>query len=285
MPAHASAVYRGRFAPTPSGPLHLGSLTTAVASWLDARQHGGHWLLRIDDLDPPREVPGAADTIRQQLEQCGLHWDGPVIYQSQRQMHYTDAVEQLLRQGDAFRCALSRKDLAAYPGGHPGPSVAVTDNEDTAVRLAVPDEERQLVDACAGAWPYNLQRLGGAFVIRRRDGLFAYQLACAVDDAAFAITHVLRGDDLLPSTPQQCYVLERLGLQQPRYAHIPVIRDAAGEKLSKSAGSARIDASDPAREMARALAGLALPHDPQAPAEEQLARALSAWQSPFGPAA
>jgi glutamyl-Q tRNA(Asp) synthetase len=281
MAAQPSLSYCGRFAPTPSGSLHLGSLVTAVASWLDARQHNGQWLLRIDDLDPPREAPGAADAIRKQLELCGLLWDGPVIYQSERQTAYAQAVEQLLESGDAFYCALSRKELAAFADGHPGPSVAVTGGEDVAVRLAVPDQGRLFMDACRGAWPYNLQALGGAFVIRRRDGLYAYQLACAVDDAALGISHVLRGDDLLPSTPQQCHVLDCLGLEPPRYGHIPVIRDDKGEKLSKSAGSARIDPANPATELARALAALALPHNARAPVSEQLEHAASAWQSPF----
>lgn len=273
--------YIGRFAPTPSGPLHLGSLVTAAASWLDARRHGGRWLLRVDDIDPPREVPGAADTILAQLDTFGLHWDGDVVYQSQRHEAYQAAVDQLLASGAAFYCALSRKDLAQWPTGHPGPALAVSPRDDAAIRLTLPAAPVVFEDACAGRQHVDLAREGGAFVIRRRDGLYAYQLACAVDDAALHISHVLRGDDLLDSSARQIAVLAALGKPSPRYGHWPVIRDADGHKLSKSAGSAALDSEQPDAELHRALDCLGLSTDARAPVDEQLAQALAQWQTPF----
>lgn len=236
--------YRGRFAPTPSGPLHFGSLVAALASWLEARHAGGEWLVRVDDLDPPREVPGAADTILRQLETFGLHWDGPVRYQSQRHFAYQEAVDTLLDSGHAFHCRLTRKQLADLDHNHPGISAAVPAAADTAIRLQVPDRELRYLDAIQGRISNNLHQDGGAFVIRRRDGLFGYQLACALDDADDGITHVLRGADLLDSTLRQRWLLECLGRPAPDYAHLPVVTDGRDLKLSKSAGS---EALDPAR--------------------------------------
>ncbi len=236
--------YRGRFAPTPSGPLPFGSLVAALASWLEARHAGGEWLVRVDDLDPPREVPGAADTILRQLETFGLHWDGPVRYQSQRHFAYQEAVDTLLDSGHAFHCRLTRKQLADLDHNHPGISAAVPAAADTAIRLQVPDRELRYLDAIQGRISNNLHQDGGAFVIRRRDGLFGYQLACALDDADDGITHVLRGADLLDSTLRQRWLLECLGRPAPDYAHLPVITDGRDLKLSKSAGS---EALDPAR--------------------------------------
>ncbi|MDX1803998.1 MAG: tRNA glutamyl-Q(34) synthetase GluQRS [Alcanivorax sp.] len=236
--------YRGRFAPTPSGPLHFGSLVAALASWLEARAAGGEWLVRVDDLDPPREVPGAADTILAQLEQFGLAWDGAVRYQSQRHDAYQAAVEKLLEQQQAFHCTLTRKQLAARDHNHPGISAAVNARDNASVRLAVPDRELCYDDGIQGRVCNNLHRDGGAFVIRRRDGLFGYQLSCALDDADDGITHVLRGADLIDSTLRQRWLLECLGRPAPQYAHLPVVTDGRDTKLSKSAGS---DALDPQR--------------------------------------
>ena len=170
--------YRGRFAPTPSGPLHFGSLVTALAGWLDARYHGGQWLLRIDDLDPPRQQPGAVDTILRQLDAFQLHWDGEPVYQSRRSDRYQRAVDTLLAGGKAFYCTLSRKQLKALDHIHPGPAVAQPPGPDRAVRLAVPDTPLWLDDRLQGRVHADLALEGGAFVIRRRDGLFGYQLAC-----------------------------------------------------------------------------------------------------------
>ena len=236
--------YRGRFAPTPSGPLHFGSLVAALASWLDARANGGEWLVRIDDLDPPREVPGAADAILLQLEQFGLVWDGSVRYQSQHHEAYQGAVEQLLADHHAFYCTLTRKQLTALNHNHPGISAAAPGSDDASVRLAVPDSELCFDDGIQGRVCNNLHQDGGAFVIRRRDGLFGYQLACALDDANDVITHVLRGADLIDSTLRQRWLLECLGRPAPLYAHLPVVTDGRDTKLSKSGGS---EALAPAR--------------------------------------
>ena len=236
--------YRGRFAPTPSGPLHFGSLVAALASWLDARAADGEWLVRVDDLDPPREVAGAADAILFQLERFGLEWDGAVRYQSRRHATYQDAVDQLLSQGHAFYCTLTRKQLATLGHNHPGISAAVDASTDASVRLAVPRRELCYEDDIQGTVCNNLHEDGGAFVIRRRDGLLGYQLACALDDADDDITHVLRGADLIDSTLRQRWLLECLGRPAPHYAHLPVITDGRDTKLSKSGGS---EALDPAR--------------------------------------
>ena len=272
--------YCGRFAPTPSGPLHLGSLVTAVGSWLDARHHGGRWELRIDDIDPPREQAGAADQIQRQLEAFGLHWDGRTLFQSRHEGRYAGAVSRLIDSGQAFHCRLSRSDLAALDYQHPGVRVAVVAGNDTAIRLTVDEGEVCFEDALCGRQCQNLEQAGGAFVIRRRDGLYAYQLACAVDDSDGHITHVLRGDDLLDSTFRQLHVMHCLGLTPPRYGHLPVLRDDAGDKLSKSAGSAALDQSNPGRDLQRALAHLGIPV-PETSPEEQLALARQHWRSPF----
>jgi len=271
--------YRGRFAPTPSGPLHLGSLLTAVASYLEARAQQGTWRVRVDDIDPPREVAGAADTILRQLEQHGLHWDGSVRYQSTRHAAYAAAVDALLRGGHAFYCTLSRRELAERGGVHPGPSVAVTGAQDSAVRLAVPATPVTFTDRLQGAQSFTLHDSEGAFVIRRRDGLYAYQLACALDDADDGITDVLRGIDLIDSTPRQLHVLDCLGRTRPRYGHLPVLVDDTGQKLSKSAGAAALSADAPAN-MARVLRWLSLPPPAEiagAPCPIQLAWALPHW--------
>jgi glutamyl-Q tRNA(Asp) synthetase len=250
--------YRGRFAPTPSGPLHLGSLVMALASWLDARRQQGEWLLRIDDIDPPREQPGAADRILQQLDAFALHWDGPVYYQSRRHQAYEAAVQQLLATGDAFYCQLSRRELDAMGNLHPGRSVAVQWPADAAVRLAVPTEAVCFDDRFQGRQCLDLNRHEGAFVIRRRDGLYAYQLACALDDADLAITDVVRGVDLLDSTPRQIHVLDCLGRAAPRYGHLPVVLGADGHKLSKSSGAAAIEGGQAAQTVKLALSLLGI---------------------------
>lgn len=247
-------MYCGRFAPTPSGPLHFGSLVTALASWLDARYHGGEWWLRVDDLDPPRQQAGAVDVILRQLEAFGLEWDGQPLFQSQRTEAYQAAVERLLASRQAFYCTLSRKQLAAFGQVHPGRSMAQPAGPDRAVRLDVPRGNRCLQDRLQGRVCTDLYETGGAFVIRRRDGLFSYQLACALDDAEQGITEVVRGSDLLASTLRQLWVLECLGASAPRYTHLPVVIDPAGDgKMSKSAGAAAIDADHPGPTLHAAL--------------------------------
>ncbi len=258
-------LYRGRFAPTPSGPLHFGSLVAALASWLEARHADGEWLVRVDDLDPPREVPGAADNILRQLDAFGLHWDGPVRYQSQRRPAYQNAVEQLLDSGHAFHCRLTRKQLATLNHNHPGISAAVSAADDTAIRLQVPDRALTYQDGIQGTISNNLHHDGGAFVIRRRDGLFGCQLACALDDADDGITHVLRGADLLDSTLRQRWLLECLGRPAPDYAHLPVVTDGRNLKLSKSRGSDALAADRASQLLSAALRcmGLQPPSDLQ----------------------
>jgi len=271
----AFMTYRGRFAPTPSGPLHFGSLVAALASWLEARHAGGEWLIRVDDLDPPREVPGAADTILRQLETFGLHWDGPVRYQSQRHFAYQEAVDALLDRGHAFHCRLTRKQLAALNHNHPGISASVPAAEDTAIRLQVPDRELDYPDGIQGRISNNLHQDGGAFVIRRRDGLFGYQLACALDDADDGITHVLRGADLLDSTLRQRWLLECLGRPAPEYAHLPVVSDGRNLKLSKSTGSEALDPTRASQLLTAALHCLGL--QPPSDLQDERPAVLLAW--------
>lgn len=248
--------YRGRFAPTPSGPLHFGSLFVALASWLDARHHQGEWWLRIDDIDPPRQQAGAADIICRQLEAAGLEWDKKIL-QSQRSSHYLAAIEQLLDEGHAFHCRLSRKQLAAIPQGHPGKSAAVAATRNSAVRLAVDDQELQLNDLYQPSYLINLQTIGGAFVIHRRDRYFAYHLACAVDDAQLGMTHIIRGADLLATTAQQQLVMQRLGYPTPLYGHLPLIMDGK-DKLAKASGAASISDMPAPLLLCKALAALGM---------------------------
>lgn len=269
--------YRGRFAPTPSGPLHFGSLVAALVSWLDARAVDGEWLLRIDDLDPPREVPGATDRIRRQLDAFGLHHDGPVRYQHARHEAYADAVAQLLRQGSAFYCRLSRAELAALGNRHPGRTAAADSPGDAAVRLEVPTTPVCFDDLWQGRYCLDLQADGGAFVIRRRDGLFAYQLACALDDADDGITHVVRGLDLIESTPRQLCVLRALGRKAPAYAHFPLATDPQGHKLAKSTGAMPLDETRAESLLQHALRWLGAPA-PRLPVSEQLVQATDWWQ-------
>jgi glutamyl-Q tRNA(Asp) synthetase len=274
-------MYRGRFAPTPSGPLHFGSLVTALASWLDARYHGGEWWLRVDDLDPPRQQAGAVDTILRQLEAFGLEWDGQPLFQSRRTDAYQAAMEQLVATGQAFHCTLSRKQLAALDHIHPGRALAAPPGPDRAVRLVVPAGERCVNDRLQGRICADLHQRGGAFVIRRRDGLFAYQLACALDDADQGITDVVRGSDLLASTLRQLWVLECLRAGAPRYAHLPVVTDASGSKMSKSAGAAALDLHRPSSTLHAALGCVGLQPEPAlrtATVARQLAWARQHWR-------
>jgi glutamyl-Q tRNA(Asp) synthetase len=224
--------YRGRFAPSPTGDLHFGSLVAAVASYLDARRAGGEWLVRIEDVDAPRTVPGAADRILRCLAAYGMHWDGAVLYQSQRDAVYAAALAQL---GDAvYGCGCTRRELGNrdfYPGtcrnGLPPGGTA------RSYRLRVPDRPIAWQDRRLGDQGENLTHSVGDFVLRRADRLWAYQLAVVVDDGAQGITDVVRGEDLLTSTARQIYLQESLGLPRPRYLHAPLVLDASGQKLSK----------------------------------------------------
>lgn len=233
--------YVGRFAPSPTGPLHFGSLVAAVASYCDAKANKGVWLLRMEDLDKPREMQGAADNILRTLDAFGFAWDGEIIYQSTRDAYYETAFA-LLKQ-HSYPCICTRKEIADSSNlqGIDGliypktcfTTPALQPNRDTAYRAVVLDQEIRFTDAIQGDITQNLARDVGDFILKRKDGLFAYQLAVVVDDAAQGVTHVVRGADLLDSTPRQIYLQKLLGFSSPDYAHVPVATNQAGEKLSK----------------------------------------------------
>jgi glutamyl-Q tRNA(Asp) synthetase len=235
--------YRGRFAPSPTGPLHFGSLVAALGSWLDARHHDGEWLVRIEDVDRPREVPGAADDQLRTLHAFGLQPDAEPLRQSERGAAYADALRRLDATGDVFRCSCSRSELAAAGGIHR--RCLQAPQRKAAIRLRVPDVVIAFEDRCAGRVAQSLGTEVGDFVLRRADGLWAYQLAVVVDDAAQGITDVVRGADLLDSTPRQIYLQQRLALPTPRYLHLPLILDADGRKLSKRSAAIAVDADNP----------------------------------------
>lgn len=246
---------RGRFAPSPTGPLHFGSLVAALGSFLEARRSGSEWLVRIEDVDVPRAVPGAADAILRALERCELFWDGPVLYQSQRTEAYRAALERLSNAGLVYPCACSRRELAASPRGRDGSpiypghcraGIRQPARSRRAIRLRVTDEPLIVRDAVQGEFRQCLASEVGDFVVRRADGPFAYQLAVVVDDAAQGVTRVVRGSDLLDSTPRQIYLQRLLGLPAPDYAHLPVAVDGFGNKLSKQTGATPLDLRDPA---------------------------------------
>ena len=278
-----AAAYRGRFAPSPSGPLHFGSLVAALGSCLDARAHGGVWLLRIEDVDTPRNVPGAEAAILRTLEACGFEWDGPVLRQSGRLEAYAEALERLKADGFAYPCACSRKEIAdsatrpAIDGGlaYPGTCRAglPPGRSPRAWRLRVDDRPVAFDDRLQGQVVQQLARDVGDFVLRRADGLFAYQLAVAVDDHFQGISDIVRGADLLDSTPRQIRLLGCLGYPVPRYAHLPVAANAAGEKLSKQTRAPAVDAARAADELVGALRFLGQP----APAELGRAAVRDVW--------
>jgi glutamyl-Q tRNA(Asp) synthetase len=237
--------YRGRFAPSPTGPLHFGSLVAALGSWLPARRAGGEWLLRIEDLDPPREVPGAARGQMRTLAAFGLRHDGEVAWQHARGALYLAALERLQAAGHAFACHCSRSELAATGGIHRH-CVATAPRPDPAIRFRVPPGSIVAFDdAIQGRVVQDVAAEVGDFVLRRADGFWAYQLAVVVDDAAQGITDVVRGADLLDSTPRQILLQRALDLPTPRHAHLPLVLDAQGRKLSKSLASRPVDAADP----------------------------------------
>ncbi len=279
------AGYRGRFAPSPTGALHAGSLVAALASWLDARSHQGRWLLRIEDVDTPRCVTGAAEHIVAQLERCGLTPDEPPSYQSQRSALYQQALKQLVQQGLAYPCGCTRQDIAhalsergqprerhaelVYPGtcrnglqGKPA----------RAWRLRVGSGQVSWIDRRLGPQVQDVSQAVGDFVLQRADGLWAYQLAVVVDDAAQGITHVVRGQDLADNTARQILLQRALGLPTPRYLHTPLVLGAHGEKLSKQNGAQVLDLSQPLAALAQAASVLGL----GAPAAD-LPGSLKAW--------
>ena len=253
--------YRGRFAPSPTGALHLGSLLTAVASFLDARSHGGEWLLRMEDLDPPRETPGAAAGILRTLERFGLYWDGEVLYQSRRSEAYRHTLERLSRAGLVYPCACSRREIRenTLPGAgvsvYPGTcrSGLPPGRDARALRLRVAPVSVRFRDRLQGHRDEWLPTEVGDFVLRRADGLFAYQLAVVVDDALQGISDVVRGADLLDSTGRQIFLQQALGLPTPRYLHLPVIANQHGAKLSKQTGARPVDRDPPRTLQVRVL--------------------------------
>ena len=260
----AAPPYIGRFAPSPTGPLHLGSLVAAVASWLDARASGGCWLVRMEDLDRPRCEPGMAATLLRQLEAYGLRWDGTVVFQSQRDDAYALALDSLKKIGAAYPCACTRSQLAQAPRNHEGETIypgtcrqglraGVTAR---AWRVRVPDVSTCFHDRIHGDLQQNLAHDVGDFIVKRADGLFAYQLAVVVDDAFQGITHVVRGADLLWNTPRQIHLQALLGLPTPAYAHVPLITNAAGQKLSKQTLAPALPESGRGAVLAEALAAL-----------------------------
>ncbi|TNF32690.1 MAG: tRNA glutamyl-Q(34) synthetase GluQRS [Gammaproteobacteria bacterium] len=253
--------YIGRFAPSPTGPLHFGSLIAALASFLEARRHHGRWLVRMEDVDELRNVDGAADDILFTLEAYGFEWDGEVMYQTRRKEAYQAALEQLAAEDRIYRCTCSRRDLQelAEPGAHgliyPGICAASRHPEhvEHAIRLRTDDHPIRFNDAIMGEFSQNLAQDVGDFIIRRRDGLFAYQLAVVVDDAEQHISHVVRGVDLLDSTPRQMHLQHCLSLPTPNYAHLPLAVNARGDKLSKQTQAPAIEKRKAATTLVRAL--------------------------------
>jgi glutamyl-Q tRNA(Asp) synthetase len=288
-------VYTGRFAPSPTGLLHAGSLVAALASWLDARTHGGQWLVRIEDVDTPRCVPGADQAILKQLAACGLKPDGPVLWQSQRGDAYAAALQRLVEKGWAYPCGCSRKEIesaqavarhsaAVYPGtcrnGLNGKPARAWRLNVQAVQAALGlPAITHWHDSRLGDQQQNVGQDVGDFVLRRADGLWAYQLAVVVDDAAQGVSHVVRGQDLADNTARQIVLQRALGLPTPQYLHTPLVLGADGEKLSKQNGALALDLSDPLAALGQAAQVLGLPAQP-AP-HNFLTQAQASWARLF----
>ena len=272
--------YRGRFAPSPTGNPHLGTLVAAVASYLQARTHKGEWLLRIEDVDTARRVPGADDTMLRTLDKFGFEWDGEVIWQSKRSAFYAQALEQLDAADLVFPCTCSRKLLAQtaveQSGMYPGTcrSQKLPFPHDHAVRVRVPDTTINFDDAIIGEYQQALATECGDFIIKRRDGLFAYQLAVVVDDALQGVTEIVRGADLLDSTPRQIFLQQCLNYTRPGYLHLPLMLDHEGRKLSKSEDSAELNPDRPGKSIHAALVHLGQ----QPPADLVKASTVDVWQ-------
>jgi glutamyl-Q tRNA(Asp) synthetase len=289
--------YRGRFAPSPTGPLHFGSLVAAVGSYLEARVNQGEWLLRIEDVDAPRTVPGAADRILRTLAGFGFEWDGEVIIQSRRIDRYHAALVRLQLDGFVYPCACSRSEIAARTGTvsvdgglvYPGTcrSGLGEGKAARAWRLRVPDQEFCCIDRLQGETRQNLERQVGDFVLLRADGQYAYQLAVVTDDAAQGVNAVVRGVDLLASTARQMWLQQCLGLPTPSYAHLPVVVNAAGEKLSKQTQAPALDPANAGALLASAMRFLGHPLPAElraAPLPEFWRWALANWSMARVPA-
>lgn len=275
--------YIGRFAPSPSGPLHLGSLVAALASWLDAKKHNGQWLLRMEDIDPPREQAGASDAILHCLEAHQLTWDGAVLYQSQRHQAYRDQLHALQQQGLLYRCRCGRQQLRAMPNGvYDGRCRHLNLPEDIpcSIRLNLEQVRQQgynsdihFDDLFQRHCHSDLQQDGGDFIVHRKDGLFAYQLAVVVDDIYQGISHVIRGVDLLDATPRQLLLFDLCGQPAPQYGHIPVVCNAAGDKLSKQTKAPALDDRQAPQNLLAALQFLL----PQAPGDLASCEYILEW--------
>ncbi len=244
--------YTGRFAPSPTGPLHLGSLYTALAGFLDARKHQGQWLLRIDDLDTPRNVDGAVNSIIHSLECFGLHWDQPIYYQSQSLQHYYSSIDKLVSEQHLYPCSCSRKSLAETirqnPQVYPGfcRNKRIDQNKPHALRIKTHDSTLSFHDQLQGTVSQNLTQDSGDFIVKRKDQIIAYQFAVVIDDFQQNITHVVRGYDLLHSTPRQLFIQKLLGYSSPEYMHVPVIVNQQGKKLSKQTHAEAVNTKKPA---------------------------------------
>jgi len=257
----APAEYVGRFAPSPTGPLHFGSLLAAVASYLQARTQNGQWLLRVEDIDPPREPPGSDRLILAALEQYGFEWDGPVTYQSANTSRHEELLQDLIKAGHAYPCSCSRRDLANFSQGalgtiYPGTCRAACRETDVSYRLRTTDVVVEYHDALQGLQQQRLESESGDFVIKRRDGLIAYHLAVVVDDFDQGITEIVRGIDLLETTPRHIFLQRCLDFSTPSYVHIPVVKNAAGQKLSKLTGAAAISSKRTNQTLVAALQAL-----------------------------
>ena len=265
--------YIGRFAPSPTGLLHIGSLLTALASYADARAQGGRWLVRMEDLDPPREMAGAADDILRTLEAFGFEWDGGVAYQSRRYDLYHEALGRLKAKGLVYPCDCSRKDWQAaaragadgfvYNGCCAGLDPQRALHKTPAWRVRVPDEIIGFDDAVVGHYAQNLAHDIGDFVLLRADGFWAYQLAVVADDAAQGITHIVRGQDLLVSTPRQLWLQRALDAPEPHYAHLPLLVNGAGQKWSKQTLAPALDLGAREALLRQVMAYLKLPAAPE----------------------
>jgi glutamyl-Q tRNA(Asp) synthetase len=288
------SAYRGRFAPSPTGPLHAGSLVAALASWLDARAHAGTWLVRVEDVDRPRCVPGADHEILCQLAACGLHPDEPPVWQSQRDALYQAALDRLVDEGRAYPCGCSRRDIElvlraqgcdrernaelVYPGTcrdglHGKPA--------RAWRFRVPEGVVAWSDRRVGTHLQDVAREVGDFVLKRADGLFAYQLAVVVDDADQRITHVVRGEDLTDNTPRQILLQRALGVPTPSYLHTPLVLGKNGEKLSKQNGAAALELGDPLAALRAAAVALGLHPVADAVIADALAQWVNSWRARY----
>ena len=276
-----SHTYRGRFAPSPTGPLHAGSLVAALASFLDARHHHGEWQLRIDDIDPPRAVAGSRDAITKALVAHGLVWSGPILYQSHSSSHYDSALDRLMSAGWLFRCLCTRATLddSGCCGQH-CQEQNISAETPHSLRVKVASERLEgFSDRFLGEQPALAKTAPKDFIVKRRDGLYAYQLAAAIDDAKPHFNHIVRGADLLESTHRQRWLHRLLDLESPSYAHVAILVDQAGTKLSKQTGAPPLDNRQPEHNLLQCLRHLAQPAPPSSARRvpEMLDHAIEHW--------